>query len=664
MAILQMKRLRLMLVRSQKEELLRELTLLGCVQLVEQEEELQEQESQGTVHRESSELMTLKTRQAALERAVELLGRYAPEKKPLLSAKPELERESFLDGEGLDEALKLAGSLEEREDRIRRIGAEESRQRSLIESLTPWESLDLPLEKEETERCQIVLGSLSGRIALKDVETALADAAEEAELFPVSQDKSQQYVLLLCAKDQLAAAQECLRSFGFSAASLSGLTGTAREGIEHARESLTELAEEKQQLAEEIAAQAPHREELELAFDRLSTRVAMAEAEERLYGTGSAVVLTGWVPAEREEELKALLERFTCAWELSEPEEEEYPEVPVKLKNNKFSNALNMVTDMYSLPAYGTVDANPIMAPFFILFYGLMMADMGYGLIMIAAALVAMKKIKPRKGTLAFCQLLLYGGISTFIMGALTGGFFGNAPEVIAKMIDPNTTFKGLPYLFNPVDQSELVLYGAMVLGVIHLNVGMIVSFLEKKRAGKVLDGVFEEGPLWVILLGGVLVALQMLVWKDLQILKTIGLVILAVGAVMLLYGAGRHSKGFGKVTAAFGIIYNTLTGWFGDILSYSRIMALMLAGGVVAQVFNTIAAMPSANGVTVFSGIVFLIIFLIGHALNFGLNLLGCFVHDLRLQCLEFFGKFYQDGGKPFQPLEIRSKYAVAKEE
>ena len=139
---------------------------------------------------------------------------------------------------------------------------------------------------------------------------------------------------------------------------------------------------------------------------------------------------------------------------------------------------------------------------------------------------------------------------------------------------------------------------------------------------------------------------------------------ILIVGVVCLLFGAGREAKGFGKVTAAIGCVYNTVTGWFGDILSYSRIMALMLAGGVVAQVFNTIAAMPSANGVTVFSIIVFLVIFLIGHALNFALNLLGCFVHDLRLQCLEFFGKFYQDGGKPFEPLKIRSKYAVPKED
>jgi len=166
---------------------------------------------------------------------------------------------------------------------------------------------------------------------------------------------------------------------------------------------------------------------------------------------------------------------------------------------------------------------------------------------------------------------------------------------------------------------------------------------------------------MWVIFLGGGMAVLKLL---GLDFMLMPGLVILGIGVVMLLYGAGRHSKGFGKVTAAFGLIYNTLTGWFGDILSYSRIMALMLAGGVVGQVFNTIAAMPAENsGANFVTVAVFFLIFLIGHALNFGLNLLGCFVHDLRLQCLEFFGKFYEDGGKPFQPLKVRSKYVSAKE-
>ena len=147
--------------------------------------------------------------------------------------------------------------------------------------------------------------------------------------------------------------------------------------------------------------------------------------------------------------------------------------------------------------------------------------------------------------------------------------------------------------------------------------------------------------------------------------LGKVGMVIIIVGSVLLLFGAGRHSKGvFGKIGAAFGCIYNTLTGWFGDVLSYSRIMALMLAGGVVAQVFNTIAAMPANSmGLNLFTGLVFVLIAVIGQALNFGLNVLGCFVHDLRLQCLEFFGKFYVDGGKPFRPLKVNSRYYDVKE-
>ena len=563
--------------------------------------------------------------------------------------------DGFLAKEG-EESLALAREDRAPDERIRHIGAEESRRRSVIESLQPWIGLDLPLETEGTERTTLIFGALPGKADFSAVSRDLEGEVEEAELFPVSQDKKEQYVLLLCTKEYLPAAQEALRGQGFNAVSFGGLTGTAKEAELRECKALEELAAEKAALAEEIKSEAGHRDELKLACDRLNTRVGMAEAEEHLAESDSVIFLEGWMPAEKEEELAGLFAAYDCAWECEDPSEEEYAQVPVKLRNNKFSNALNMVTDMYSLPAYGSVDANPIMAPFFILFYGLMMADMGYGLIMIAAALVAMKKIKPRGGTLAFCQLLLYGGISTFIMGALTGGFFGNAPEIIAGMF--GSSWKGLPHLFSPVEDSNMVLYGAMVLGVLHLNTGMAVSFVQKCRKGDVAGALFEEGSQWIILVGGVMLALQMLVFKTNGTLHTVGLAVLIAGAVLLLFGSTRGAKGIGKLTAPFGCIYNTLTGWFGDILSYSRIMALMLAGGVVAQVFNTIAAMPSKNGVTIASGIAFILIFLIGHALNFALNLLGCFVHDLRLQCLEFFGKFYQDGGKPFEPMKVRTKY------
>ena len=644
MAIVKMKKLRLMAVRSKKDELLRELIRHGCVEFSELEGKIQGSEIENIVSRESSDVATLKAQYTSLNHAIVLLNTYAPKKEKMLSAKPELEDVVFLDDTGLTGALRVAETIEGYDSRIKRISAEESRQRSIMESLQPWLGLDLPLNTEGTERCGVLMGTIPGKIALETVQAAIAAVDEESELFQVNEDKRDRYVLLVAMRENIPAMQECLRGFAFSASSLGGMNGTAKECTSLAYEQLKELAAEKQNCVENIRAEAVRQDELKLAADRVSTKIALAEADEKLYGTKSTVVMEGWIPAEREEELIKVFDEFGCAWETVEPEECEYPEVPVKLKNNKITNALNMVTDMYSLPAYGSLDPNPLMAPFFILFYGLMMADMGYGLIMIIAALVAMKKIKPRKGTLSFCQLLLYGGISTFIMGALTGGFFGNALEQIGIILNLGEGWGVLPSLFNPMTDSMVVLIGAMVLGLIHLNTGMVINFVKKTRRGQLADAIWEEGALWVTLIGIILFALKIGNISGVP-------VVLVIGLLMVFYGGSRSAKGFGKLLSIFTTFYNTATGWFGDILSYSRIMALMLAGSVIATVFNTIGAI--ANNIVFFA-----IIFIIGHSLNFALNLLGCYVHDLRLQCLEYFGKFYEDGGRPFDPLEVKTQY------
>lgn len=644
MAIVKMKKLRLVAVRSQKDALLRELIRQGCVEFSELEGEVQGSQLEGLVSRESSGLMSFKTQHAALLSAVAVLDRYAPAKKPLLSAKPLVEKDALLDESGLDEARKLAEKLAGAEDRIKRIGAEESRQRSAIQSLEPWADLNLPLETTGTGRCAVVLGTIPAKVEMTEVESALAQVTEEAELFRVSEDKDQHYLLLVCLKEEQGAVMESLRSFGFAVAAISGMKGTARENIALAEKALSELAKEREACVQSVVEQKDRRDELTLAADVVSTKIARAEAEDKLYGMKSVVFMQGWMPAEKETELAGIFDKYECAWETEDPDPSEYPDVPVKLKNNKITNALNMVTEMYSLPAYDGVDPNPLMAPFFILFYGLMMADMGYGLIMIAAALVALKKIRPREGTLSFCQLLLYGGISTFVMGALTGGFFGNALEQIGKIIGKPEGWGVLPSLFNPMEDSMLVLIGSMALGLIHLNTGMVIGAVKKIKAGDVAGAIWEEGALWVTLVGIILYVLK--------VGNIAGVpVVLVIGILMILFGGTRGAKGFGKLTSIFGTVYNTVTGWFGDILSYSRIMALMLAGSVIATVFNTIGAI--ANNL-----IFFFVIFIIGHSLNFALNLLGCYVHDLRLQCLEYFGKFYTDGGRAFAPLRIKTKY------
>ena len=660
MAILKMKRLRLMIARSQKDDLLRALIRLGCVQFSELEDEVQSLES---LHRAESDVMKLKSDHASLLRAVDLLGKYAPEKKPLLSAMPEVEGEELLGAEGLDEMLSLAGEIIAADERIRRIGSEESRERAVIESLEPWLGLDLPLDVDGTERSSVLLGSIPVKVPLDKVREAIEAVTEESELFEVSADKKASYVMIVCAKEAFGEIQEALRAFDFTAQSFTGMSAPAKTCSARCQSVLEKLAKEKAACEASIVEKAEKRDELKLAADRMEAQLAMAEAADLSLSTDDVALMQGWVPAEKEAALEEILSRYDCAWECEDPPEEDYPEVPVSLKNNKLTNALNMVTDMYSLPAYGTVDPNPLMAPFFILFYGLMMADIGYGLIMIAAALVALKKLKPRGGSLAFCQLLLYGGIATAAMGVLTGAFFSDVPYQLVHLFNPKSTWPGLWHLFSPETDSNLVLYGSLVLGMLHLNTGMVVSAVQKVKNGDKTGALFEEGSLWIILVGGLLLAADMMIVKN-SALHYAGLAVLIVGAVMLLFGAGRNAKGFGKVTAAFGCIYNTATGWFGDVLSYSRIMALMLAGGVVGKVFNTVAVMPAqSSGVNVFTMLAFVIIFVLGHAINFALNILGCYVHDLRLQCLEFFGKFYSDGGKPFRPLKFGGKYVRAKE-
>ena len=441
-----------------------------------------------------------------------------------------------------------------------------------------------------------------------------------------------------------------LKTSGFTPASLRGWTGTARANTDAIDARLTALSAELEGCKAAIGQEAGHREALRLTIDRLTQDVQREEVKSRLLSTGATLFLEGWVPADKLSKVEAVLSQHAAAWEATDPEPEEYPQVPIQLKNNILTKPLNMVTNMYVLPAYDGVDPNPLMAPFFIFFFGLMMADMAYGIMMVAGGLFMLKKMRP-KGTMAdMAGLLVLCGISTFIMGALTGGFFGDFIPQIAKIINPNTTFTSLPYLFTPLTDTLAILVGSLALGLLQVITGMVISVVRKVQAGDWADALWDEVTWWVILAGIALAVLG---------IGSVGgyPVVLIVGLVMLLYGGTRNAKGLGKISSLIGTVYNGATGFFSDILSYARLMALMLAGSVIAQVFNTLGSVTG-------NVVGFVIISLIGNMLNFALDLLGCYVHDLRLQCLELFGRIYKEGGKPFRPLLINTKYVDIKEE
>ena len=431
---------------------------------------------------------------------------------------------------------------------------------------------------------------------------------------------------------------EALRDFGWSRLSIDGGTGTAPENDARLAREQEQTAGELQQAREALASMGDRLDDLCRAADRAALDIRREEGRIKLRDTEQTFLLQGWVPAEQWEKVQTALERYPCAYELEDPAEEEYPQVPVQLKNNWFTRPLSMVTEMYSLPAYGTLDPNPLMAPFFILFYGIMLADMGYGLLMILGSVFVLKKVRPKGGMWNFFALLGLCGVSTFVMGAITGGFFGDFLTQLTTVMGMENPIV-LPALFTPLNDTMMILVGAMCLGFVQILTGMAISVVQKIRAGKFMDALWEEITWWVVFLG-----------LGLMVLGVTNLVLYA-GLVLVVAGPLITGKGLGKITGIFGSLYNHITGYFGDILSYSRLMALMLAGSVIAQVFNTLGAIPG-------NVVIFLVISLAGNALNFALNLLGCYVHDLRLQCLEFFKNFYVDGGRPFRPIDLTTKY------
>lgn len=631
-----MKHLRLLGMESEREALLKAMQDMECVE-ISSIDGSEEALKSGFAKPDDKALMSEQEASRAYRTALASLDRFAPEKKGMFRKRQGVSRAAFFSAESEENARTAAETINKDTRRLGEIESERTKNEALRATLAPWLTVDAPLGG--ADGALAVFFGTAGLNVTDDALKALADSLDGLLTWQqASSDRSLRYLLVMCHGSVKERALSALRDLGFSTVSFRGMTGTAKENDKALAENLAALEKERQEIEQRIAGLGGKREALLEASDRAAIALRREEAKSRLVGTDKVFLLEGWLPADRCAEIEKTLKPFTCAIETREPTEDEYPQVPVQLKNNKLTRPLNMVTEMYSLPAYGTLDPNPLMAPFFILFYGIMMADMGYGLLMMIASVIISKKYRPKGTSGELFSLLGLCGISTFIMGALTGGFFGDFLTQLVAIVSPGTVF-ALPKLFDPLDDLTMILIGSMALGMVQIVTGMAISLIEKCKRKKFLDAFFEEITWWIVFIGIALLALGK------------GVAVLYVGCALVLLGPIVQGKGWGKLTGVFGSLYNHVTGYFGDILSYTRLMALMLAGSVIAQVFNMLAAMPG-------NVIAFIIISMLGNAMNFGLNLLGCYVHDLRLQCLEFFNKFYVDGGKPFRPMTLDTEY------
>ena len=646
MAIVKMKRLQLLALAGEHDAILRRLQHLGCVEISEPDTGA----LPDSLKRCQDAAADCMAQQRQVQTAMDALRRLSPKAAGggLLTPRPQIAEQDYLNEDDFAAQLRDAETINDLTAELNRLTAQETQLRAQQTALLPWQALDIPTELTATRRVDITTGTLPPFANWDEVQGQLALQVPETALYQLSVTKEQQCVLLLSHRSVTAQALELLRQYGFSSGQLKGRTGTVQQQLDDLTRQLNQTAAEKQAVQKKLDAYAGRMAELQLCADRLATRQMREETRRRLLTDGRIVAFDGWIPADKLPRLTAWLDTVDCAYDLTDPAEEDIPQVPVALKGNAFTRSMNCITEQYSLPAYDGVDPNPIMAPFFILFFGMMMADMAYGLLMILGSLLFLKKKRPDDPS--FMEMIFWCGITTFAFGAMTGGFFGDFIPQLCKMIDPASTFT-MPALFDPLNDTMAVMVGSLILGGIQIFTGMLVSVVEKCKKGCFADALWDEITWWIILAGTALAVL------DIGSVSGVP-VVLCVGCLMLVYGAGRGKKGFGKVTGLVGSVYNGVTGFFSDILSYVRLMALMLSGAVLAQVFNMLGA-STGNIVG------FVVIALVGNALNLALNLLGCYVHDMRLQFLEFFGRFYKEGGKAFRPLCLQAKHVeIIKEE
>lgn len=639
MAIVEMKRMTLIGLEEERENILKTLQNMGQVEVTEIR---QGQENELPTHLEremnTDSLDEVEGNINDVKFALEFLGRYKKDKKGLLAGRHEIslgELNAVVNRR--EEILKTVKKCRGLDESLTAIRSSATRLINQINQMQPWEKLNIPLEEiQDTDLVKMMLGTID-KVRAADFEKDLSSVFQEYYLEPMGVEKEDALYFLMYHRSIESEVDEKLKSAGFSKTTFAEIKGKPQDVIKEAEQGLQDIEKKRQEIAQEAEKLVPAIRELEILFDGLTIEQEKQKAALQLLKTGQTFYLEGWIPANSSPVLEKRLASFTDAYQLyfRDPLREEI--FPVAMNNPALVKPFEMITELYSTPNPRGIDPNVFMAPFYFAFFGMMVSDAGYGIVLAVAAYIMTKALKLKGGAKKLGLLISLGGVSTFLWGALFGGWFGNAGAALGIR----------PLWFDPMENPLLMLGLCFALGIVQIFYGMgIQAYINIKR-GRPWDAVFDQG-LWYILIIGLLS-------MALPQTAASGKILAIFGAVGLVLTQGRDQKGLLKKAMSGVLSLYNITGYLSDVLSYSRLFALGLATGVIAMVINQLGVMV---GNSVITWIFAALILVGGHLFNILINSLGAFVHASRLQYIEFFGKFFEGGGHAFQPLSIRSKY------
>ncbi|HOL85699.1 MAG TPA: V-type ATPase 116kDa subunit family protein, partial [Thermoclostridium caenicola] len=372
-----------------------------------------------------SELVRLEHMLGELSASLEIAGRYAPVRKPLFSARRVISQNEFQSVLASSDAImEQAKAINACESRIAAIKSEENRQRALLASLEVWMDLGLPLEITHTQNTAVALGNLPKSVDLDELEKNLGDQVGEVALVRSGSDSDHHYVVVFVHKAREQEAFSLLKDMGFNRISFKGMQGTPKENRERILKTLDDLSKEREVTISRIKDLAKDREKIETLHDAILMERDRVDAVGKLLTTRSVFLLKGWLPAEVSEKLKSrLVQDFLCSVQITEPDPDE--ETPVLLQNGPVTEAISPVVGMYGVPSSREIDPSPTTMFFFIFFFGMIVADAGYGLILALAGGLALRLFRMEEGTRRFMKLVFFGGLATLFWGVMFGGYFG-----------------------------------------------------------------------------------------------------------------------------------------------------------------------------------------------------------------------------------------------
>jgi V/A-type H+-transporting ATPase subunit I len=536
-------------------------------------------------------------------------------------------------------------------------GAREELYRSfeIVRILEPWASIDIPTTIFETEQYSVQLWTFPEKGA-EDALRPLREKYPFMEMVTSSRSHGLVHIAVIVRKDEASEVDIALKALGGFAHTIPVVDGSPAEIIARERQRWTDIESRVTKAEEEAKVLAGKLESLRLLIDHYSEQVGLSDVERHFHRTERTFLLEGWIRARDRRVLEREMEKRFSDIELFVRPPEENEEPPIHLVNRSASSPFEFVTTLYGRPIYREIDPTPLLAPFFILFFALCLTDAGYGLTLAAISAIIMMRFKPKGGAGKLMRLLFLGGIVTAAVGFVTGGIFGidaeSFPPLIRQFI-----------VINPLEEPMKMLNISFLLGLLHMLFGMGIRMVSHFRAGLRADAIFDD-LLWILfvialtplgfsaILGGEVPA-EILFWCSRASLFI---------AVCIFLTAGRRQKGIvGKLFKGLIGFYD-IVGYFGDVLSYARLLALGLATSAIALAVNGIAGM--VKGLPFYTGYVAAaLVLVLGHGFNLAVNTLGAFVHSGRLQYLEFFGKFFTGGGREFKPFRSERRYSVIEE-